>query len=148
MRQQLFDIDGNEVFPRARPASVGVGNVIAILAIIIMVAIMVATFLGYSPGLPRQAAQDAPRATQAPAPRVEPAPVQQAPIIVQQVPAGQAPQSIIVPQPAPVVDPSGAVVEQPAPRTIVIVHQVSGSHQSITGSGACKVARVAARCGK
>jgi len=83
----------------------------------------------------------------APAPVYVQAP---APVIVQQVPAGEAPQPVQVqPQPAPVVAPNAPAVE-PAPRPLIIVHQVSadGQHQVITGSGACKVTHVAARCSK
>jgi hypothetical protein len=93
-------------------------------------------------------------ATQAPAivlPTQRPY-VQQMPVIVQSVPTGQAPQPVTIPAPvvAPVVD---SVIEQPqqAPvAPIIIVHQTSADNtrQSITGSGACKVSRVAARCGK
>ncbi len=81
--------------------------------------------------------------------------IQQAPVIVQQVPAGQAPQPVMinapVQAPQPVMDSSGAVVEQPVPAPIIIVHQTSadGTHQTITGSGACKVGgSVAKRCAK
>jgi hypothetical protein len=90
-------------------------------------------------------------ATQAPAivlPTPQPIYVQRAPVIVQSVPAGQAPQPVTIPAPAPVVD---SAIEQPqAPAPIIIVHQTSvdGTRQSVTGSGACKVSRVAARCGK
>ena len=86
-----------------------------------------------------------------PAPRPAPVYVQApAPVIVQQVPAGEAPQPVQVqPQPAPVVAPNAPAVE-PQPRPLIIVHQVSadGQHQVITGSGACKVTHVAARCSK
>ena len=86
-----------------------------------------------------------PRPVVAPAPAVVPAP-----IIVQSVPAGEAPQSV---QFQPVIAPAptdSAPVAEPAPRPLIIVHQVSadGSHQVITGSGACKVTKVAARCSK
>ena len=95
-------------------------------------------------------------ATQAPAIAVptQRAYVQRAPVIVQSVPAGEAPQPVTIPAPQPiappVVDSSGTAVEQPQPQPIIIVHQTSadGAHQVITGSGACKVSRVAARCGK
>lgn len=73
-----------------------------------------------------------------------------APVIVQQVPAGEAPQPVQVqPQPAP-VQVENAPAAEPAPRPLIIVHQVSadGQHQVITGSGACKVTHVAARCSK
>ena len=73
-----------------------------------------------------------------------------APVIVQQVPAGEAPQPVQVqPQPAP-VQAENAPAAEPAPRPLIIVHQVSadGQHQVITGSGACKVTHVAARCSK
>lgn len=74
---------------------------------------------------------------------------QQPPVIVQSVPDGQAPQSVTITAPTPATDTMGAPVEQPA-APIVIVHQVSadGAHQTVTGSGACKVSRVAARCSK
>lgn len=79
-----------------------------------------------------------------------PARIQAPAVIVQQVPAGQAPQPIILPPPAPIVQAVDAPAIEPPPPPIVIIHNVSsdGAHQVITGSGACKVARVAARCSK
>ena len=76
--------------------------------------------------------------------------------IVQEVPAGQSPQTTTINTP-PAPDTSdtttnGAPAEPPpASAPIVIIHQVSadGSHQTVTGSGACAVAHgVARRCGK
>ncbi len=89
-----------------------------------------------------------------PTPRPLPAPVYvqaPAPVIVQEVPAGQVPQPIQVQPAAPApVQAENAPAVEPAPAPIIIVHQVSsdGAHQTITGSGACKVAKVAARCSK
>lgn len=75
-------------------------------------------------------------------------------VVVQKPAAGEAPQPVSIPaQPAPVVPGlDGVPVDQavaPPPAPIIIVHQVSadGAHQTVTGSGACKVTRVAARCG-
>lgn len=139
-----------------------VGSVVNVL--FVMVGIVVLLGIGYTYWLKNQAIyQSTPvqvqQAAPQPAPvRVQaaPAPIYQpAPVIVQQVPAGEAPQPVQVQPasqaapPAP-VDSSAPVQEvAPAPAPIVIVHQVSqdGSHQTVTGSGACKVARVAARCG-
>jgi hypothetical protein len=87
-----------------------------------------------------------------PAPRVAPpVVVQPAPVLVQSVPAGEAPQPVqFQPAPDPAPQPAAAPAIEPAPRPLIIVHQVSqdGAHQVITGSGACKVAKVAARCSK
>ena len=70
--------------------------------------------------------------------------------IVQEVPAGEAPQPITVSAPPAPSGNSAPAVEQAPPAPIVIVHQTSsdGAHQTVTGSGACKVSKVAARCGK
>lgn len=79
-----------------------------------------------------------------PQPAPAPAPAAPAPpIVVQQVPANEAPQVIQFQPVAPLEE--GA----PAVRPIVIVQHVDDSgHQVITGSGACAVARGARRCGK
>jgi cytoskeletal protein RodZ len=72
-------------------------------------------------------------------------------VLVQSVPAGEAPQPVqFQPAPAPAIQPANAPAVEPAPRPLIIVHQTSadGAHQVITGSGACKVAKVAARCSK
>lgn len=73
-------------------------------------------------------------------------------VIVQEVPPGEAPQPIQVQSaPAPAQPENNAAPPPaPAPRPVIIVHQTStdGAHQTVTGSGACKVSRVAARCGK
>lgn len=72
--------------------------------------------------------------------------------IVQQVPAGEAPQPIHVqsaPQ-VPVENGSAPAEAAPHARPIVIIHQTSadGTRQTITGSGACAVAaKGARRCG-
>ncbi len=98
-------------------------------------------------GTPAPVEQQAAPALIAPTPARLPAPVYApapAPIVVQQVPAGEAPQPV---QFQPVAAPADSA--EPAPRPIVIVQHVNDNgNQSITGSGACAVARVAARCGK
>lgn len=82
----------------------------------------------------------------APIPQAAPLPAPAAlppPIVVQQVPANEAPQVI---QFQPVAPPEEGA---PAPRQLIIVQHVDDSgHQVITGSGACAVARGARRCGK
>ncbi len=101
---------------------------------------------------PAQVQQPAP-ALIVPTPVRLPAPVYvqaPAPVLVQSVPAGEVPQPVqLQPQPAP-VQAENAPAAEPAPAPIIIVHQVSAdnSRQTITGSGACKVAKVAARCSK
>jgi hypothetical protein len=77
----------------------------------------------------------------------------QAPVIVQTVPEGAAPQ-IVAPQPA--ARETGDRRQETgdgtpaAPRPLIIIHhQSSDGHQTITGSGACAVGgSVARRCGK
>jgi hypothetical protein len=72
------------------------------------------------------------------------------PIIVQMVPAGESPQRVTITEPNTSVDATGNTESPVVQPQVVIVHQTSADNtrQSITGSGACKVSRVAARCGK
>lgn len=77
----------------------------------------------------------------------------QQPVVVQQVPPGDAPHSITVQSaPAPEQPAQAAPAEAPAeaPRPMVINHVTSadGTRVTITGSGACAVAaKGARRCG-
>jgi len=176
-QRRLFDVNGNEVIPGARPTRSGAGIGAAIdtaLKIFASVATLILIAgVGYMCWPQIRAAYFAeagavtvttlpPSATEldtvkAQMQRLEAelraARAQQADpaVIVQSVPAGQAPQAVTIPapQPQPAVDAAGTVVEV-APQPIVIVHQVSadGAAQTVTGSGACRVSRVAARCGK
>lgn len=77
------------------------------------------------------------------------------PVIVQSVTDGQSPQRItdnVRPTAVPSGDPGNVadpLIAAPAP--IIIVHQTSadGTHQTVTGSGACGVGgNVAKRCGR
>lgn len=79
-----------------------------------------------------------------------PAAPQSAPIIVQQVPAGQAPQPLVIPEPAAPPADSAAPAAEPAPRPLIVVVRQNDSGQTVvTGSGACKVGgSVAKRCAK
>ena len=143
----------------------GGGSVMTILVGVACLIVLAGIGYSYLPKIraayestPNQVQQQAP-AQAAPAPvRVAPQPVYQpAPVIVQQVPAGEAPQPIVV-QPQPVqaapqpIDSSAPVVEAaPPPAPVVVINHVTsadGSHQTVTGSGACKVTKVAARCSR
>jgi outer membrane biosynthesis protein TonB len=136
--------------PRAK-ASGSVATVFAVIAIIIMVGIMALTYLGISPARLTTSAPAAPTPASAPqVPRVQPAPVvqPQAPIVVQSVPQGAAPQPVVIPQPAPVAQPANAPAAEPAPKPVVIVLHDGYQQPVVTGPGACQVAKGARRCGK
>lgn len=154
MAIQYYDKDGNAI---VRSGGGGwIVTVILCVGFILMIAMMIATFIGYNPF---RAAEGAVQVQTLPTarPQAAPAPAYQPPpVIVQSVPAGEAPQPVrvapqAVPAAAPAVEGQPAPAPAPAPRPIVIVHQVSqdGARQTITGSGACAVAAVGARrCGK
>lgn len=133
--------------PRAKGGSVA--TVFAIIAIIIMVGIMTLTYLGISPARLTTSAPAAPTPA-AQERRVQPAPVvqPQAPIVVQSVPQGAAPQPVVIPPPAPVAQPANAPAAEPAPKPVVIVLHDGYQQPVVTGSGACQVAKGARRCGK
>jgi hypothetical protein len=141
----------------ARPSLFGaVVNMLIVAFVLLMGYLLwpfaVAQWNGSAPADQQPAAAPA-FAYPTPAPRVvPPAIVQPAPVLVQSVTGGEAPQPVqFQPAPAPApVQAENAPAAEPAPRPLIIVHQVSqdGAHQVITGSGACKVAKVAARCSK
>jgi len=130
----------------------GIANVIAIIAIIIMVGIMVLTYIGVEPSVRPVETPDAAPAVVAPRPAAAPQPAPA--VIIQSVPQDAAPQQITIPPPAPVVPPPDTntvdnVAPQPAPAPIVIVSHEGYQQPVITGSGACKVAALGARrCAK
>jgi hypothetical protein len=94
----------------------------------------------------QQTAQAIAQPTPQPARPTTPPAAPQAPVIVQTVPEGAAPQ-FVAPQPAQAA-PVGEAAQAPRP-LIIIHHQSSDGHQTITGSGACAVGgSVARRCGK
>jgi hypothetical protein len=139
---------------RPSPVAVALNYILSITFIIVGIGMLVliapilyTRYTGATPPAPFSAPQSAPIVQSSPiAPQAAPLPAPAAPapaIIVQQVPANEAPQLIQFQPVAP--SEEGA----PAERPIVIVQHVDDhGNQSITGSGACAVARGARRCGK
>lgn len=156
MARQLYDYDGN-------PA--GGGKFVATLTtigMIIVVAIAVAMYLGIAPtrlttsGLAPQPTADTTaldtmrdQVTRLEAQlRAARAAADVAPIVVQNVPQGEAPQPVVIPQPAPVAQSVDAPAVAPAQKPVVIILHQGYQQPVITGSGACAAAKGARRCGK
>lgn len=119
--------------------------VIALLAIVVLLGI------GYAQWPAFKAAYYAPVPIQQPE-RATPArneqPVNPTPIIIiQSVPADAAAQRVILPI-APMLEPGiSATPALPSAPQLIVIHEGGGAPR-ITGSGACKVATGARRCGK
>jgi cytoskeletal protein RodZ len=136
---------------RPSPAAVAIGWIanLIVIAFVLMLGYLLWPYAvkQWQSGPPMQAT--AQPALSAPTPYVAPPQVisPNPPIVVQQAPAGEAPQPV---QFQPIAAPADSASDaEPAPRPLIIVQHVDDSgHQVITGSGACAVARSARRCGK
>jgi len=150
-----WDMDAayNEGRRAAQRPGIGFANWIAIIAIIIMVGIMVATFIGVTPTA--RISGDQSQATPTPDTlAVENARLRallaappEKSLVIQSVPAGAAPQVLTIATPIVPTPEPGATPELPPPAQQLIVVHEGGSAPHITGSGACKVAMGARRCG-